>query len=119
MTLLERENAIRKITGRHVADVISDGSVIWESLSGDTRHETAYYGGIDSIGIVLRDVVPRLFKEKYELASVRRVWFDYQWPRKCVAFNYETEKAIVECDSIEQFPAACCDSLLKKEGLLT
>lgn len=123
MTLLEKENAIRKLLGCGKPDYIAEeglsGLIVVMIHQGNRMpfRVEPYYGGVNSIGIVLRDVVPRLWSGKFQPMLLQRddkSWGVYAWDK------WEGDHDLL-CSSpdLAAMPAACCDALLRKEGLLT
>jgi len=111
MTLIKKENAIRRLLG--LADVSGGPTKSGRLAIWDSEIQICYlpyYGGIDSIGMVLRDVVPRLGDDVFLSTRNGKGW-DCYWD-----FGGKPD---IEGDDLASMPAACCDALLRKEGLLT
>lgn len=120
MTLLEKENVIRRLMGK--ADVSGSLSksgrlMIWDAET--QACQLPYYGDENSIGIVLRDVVPMLemnmttvFESDGSGIAIRD---DDADPYKIYVRG---GKPCVDFSTLSSMPAACCDALLRKEGLI-
>lgn len=107
MELLEKENAVRRVLGNPEVEILwDDGGCKYPS---DDDWYPAYYGEENSIGLILRDVVPRL--TDIPLSAV--------FAGDGSGTLFDAAHDLVKWPDLAAMPAACCDALLRKEGILT